>query len=201
MSERYIQLQFMCIPDGGIPICERTDVRKGEEPQTVVYVYHDEGAGWEPTFRHKIILPMFDSAPAGFLKSHEYRVWNEHVISKLTRGLRGEGVLTLAHRLQQDWYMGLAWSTHPLRCVCNARHTPPLWWGAEDLWAEVDGFYQLERKVLAELERQHDRFQREAAERRIRDQEDPPPPRPRDPDPGRFRRQLEAALRDALRED
>jgi hypothetical protein len=148
---RQIEFQFACIPQGGIPIFTRSLYEP--EDRVPVYVYCDEHAerGWRSTiFPRKIIAGMHEFCPDPFLTPYEYRVWNEHMLVRIVRGLRGDGVLTLIHRMGLSSDFGLCWSLYPL-CFASRHMTdePPLWWGAEGR-SNLD-FSQLQRRVLAQL--------------------------------------------------
>lgn len=204
-----IRLQFACVPDGGIPIFERTWPEwEQPEDQPPVWVVEEDwwkGSHWRPRFAsQKVFVSMVDLCPYADLKPHEYRMWNEHVILRLVRNLRGSGVLTISHRRGWPWHFGLSWSRYPLRPVFTGMTRQlPTWWGAEDWWAELDDDFdefqdRLEyRQHLRNLE--WDR--REALHRRRIEEGIIPRPRPlTEQDRERFRRQIEEALADALRD-
>ena len=197
-----IEVQFACIPEVTIPIFTRTD--PDWEAHTPVWVL-DEVEGWRPrVLGHRVVISMFDGCPHPFLRPHEYRVWNEYVIQRLCRGLRGSGILTIVHRVGWPWHFGLAWSRYPL-CPDNRLMTtrPPTWWGAIDWWGDLDGgFPQLYRRVQAKLQRWNDDWDRQVAERRQLIAEGIIEPERRLPDAelARFRQRLEAVLREGLEE-
>ena len=149
-----VQLQFACLAPGSIGVFTRMDTVEGVDPLTPVYVYNHEGQGWEPRFRGKTLcVSMFDLDIPPFMKATEYRVLNEDFLSKVTRGLKGGGIVTLVHRPEWEWHLGLAYSVFPLRPKNGTTTRKPKWWGAEDIWCEVGDVRQLQAKIDAEQER------------------------------------------------
>jgi hypothetical protein len=166
-DERDIEVRFACFPDCAISTFERTDPEW--EERTPVWVLSEMEGGWRPRFLgKKVIVSMFDACPLPYLQPHEYRIWNEYVIGRLVRGLRGSGVLTISHRPGWPWHFGLSWSRYPLD-PCNRLVTeqPPVWWGAVDLWADLPGgFVQLYHRVRVQQRRWEADWDRQVAERR-----------------------------------
>ena len=143
MEDRYIKLQFVSIPDGAIPAFRRDPIDERD-----IYVYRDDHR-WVPFFCSKTILvPLLEVCPHYFRKPHEYRVWHEHFLEEFLSPLRGEGYLTLCHRKGLPSMFGLAWSKYPLELKYRGTlKEPPVWWEAEDLWAEVHDFHTLKRDL------------------------------------------------------
>jgi hypothetical protein len=82
---------------------------------------------------------MLDVCPYADLQPHEYRKWNEHVLLKFIRNLKGEGVLTIVHRQGWGWHFGMSWSRYPLQPRSReVSQRPPAWWTAEDRWCELE---------------------------------------------------------------
>lgn len=203
LTERDIEVQFACIPECTIPIFYRSDP-EWEEHSAVWIVSQDEG-GWRPRWLgQRVIVSMFDACPHPFLRPHEYRVWNEYVIKRLVRGLRGSGVLTIVHRIGWPWHFGLAWSRYPLLPDhMTITERPPVWWGAMDLWGELEGgFPDLYQRVHAELYRNNVEWERQVARRRrlVEDGLIEPQRRMPDAEMARFRQRIEQVLTEGMEE-
>lgn len=203
LIEREVEFQFACIPECTIPIFTRTDPEW--EERSPVWVVSEMEGGWQPRiFGERIIVSMFDACPHPFLRPHEYRVWNEYVIRRLARGLRGSGVLTITHRIGWPWHFGLSWSRYPLQPESRfITDRPPTWWGAIDLWGELEGGFQpLFHRVQAELHHNNMEWDRQVARRRrlIEDGLIEPQRRMPDADLARFRQRIEEVLREGLEE-
>jgi hypothetical protein len=192
-----VSLEFACVPDAAIPIFARTDP-EDEEPSPVWVLNDYNGLNWEPRiFNKKVITSTFDTCPHPSLRPHEYRVWNEFVISRLVRGIRGDGILTLVHRMGWPWHVGLAWSRYPLQPLFKGSRLPPKWWDAEDLWGDLPGgFEELLLRVREDLYQQSLEMNRRSAVRQlqIENGEIEAPRRMTWRDVENFRRRLDEAL-------
>ena len=190
---QYVQLDFACVPQGGLAFFHR-----GEDS---IYILCDDVQAWRPvSLPKKVIVPMFDTCPHPSLNAYEYRVWNEYALSRFVKGLRGDGVLTLTHRLGVNFHLGLSWSRYPLTPVSESvTDEPPRWWGAE---GSAGTFPELRQRVDNDLYR----WELEWEQRRVERLFNPPPPQTpaelaeREASRVRFIGQIQAALNEAVGE-
>jgi hypothetical protein len=144
MVMRVVRTRFVCIGEGGIGAFVNDE-------ENTVYTVSLEGGGWEPRFTHcpTMLISMEDICPAMDLADYEFRTYNEHFLQEMLKKTRGDGVLTIVHRIGWQWHFGMAWSRKPL--IPKSPHLvtskPPRWWDAEDVFCEGPTYEELEARL------------------------------------------------------